>query len=123
MPYKDKDKKKAYNKAYQEANADKIKIQRKGYYEANKAEINAKHRAYHEANRDKVNTQKKAYYEDNRHERKIYRDNNVIAIRFSAVRCRAHKFNRELDISYEFIESLADRQKWRCAVTNIKFDT
>ena len=59
MAYRDKEK--ARQKAYYEANKDKVKAQKKAYREANKDKI----KAYREANKDKVKAQKKAYYEAN----------------------------------------------------------
>ena len=59
MAYRDKEK--ARQKAYYEANKDKVKAQKKAYREANKDKI----KAYREANKDKVKAQKKVYYEAN----------------------------------------------------------
>ena len=55
MPHKDPERRKAYNKAYREANKDKLKAQRKAHYEANVDKEKACHRAYYEANKDRYN--------------------------------------------------------------------
>ena len=72
MAYKDLEKKKATQKAYNEANKDKIKAYNEAYYEASKEKRKAhyeankdKIKAYNEANKDKIKAQKKAYYEAN----------------------------------------------------------
>ena len=61
---------KAYNKAYREANREELKAYQKSRYEANREEIRAKNKAYHEANREKINARQKAYYEANREKAK-----------------------------------------------------
>ena len=61
MAYKDLEKKKATQKAYNEANKDKIKAYNEAYYEASKE----KRKAHYEANKDKIKAQKKVYYEAN----------------------------------------------------------
>ena len=94
MPYRDKEKKKAYNKDYCEANKEKLKA----YYEVNKEKIKATKKAWFEANKEKikayreVNKEKskatkkawdeankekvKAYNEDNKEKRKAYYEVN-----------------------------------------------
>ena len=62
MPYKDPEKRKAWDKAYYEANREKRKAWDKAYYEANREKI----KAYREANREKRKAVSKAYYEANR---------------------------------------------------------
>ena len=68
-----KEKRKAYNKAYYEANKEKIKAYNKAYYEANKEDNKEDNRerarAYHEANKEKV----KAYKETNKEKIKVTR--------------------------------------------------
>ena len=89
MPYKDPEKakacRKAYQKAYREANKEKIKAyyqanqeriltHKKAYREANKEKISlqrkASDRAYREANKEKIRADNKAWYQKNR-EKKI----------------------------------------------------
>ena len=73
MPFKDPEKKKAWNKVYSrsyyEANKDKKKAYSKAYREANKEKILAQAKAYYEANKDEILAKNKvysrAYYEAN----------------------------------------------------------
>ena len=60
MPYS-KEERRAYDKAYKEANKDKIKEQSKAYREANKEKIKEQDRAYREANKEKIKERMKAY--------------------------------------------------------------
>ena len=62
----DKEEKKAYNKAYREANKEKILKQKKAYHEANKEKIAEFQKAYREANKEKIAERKKAYCEANK---------------------------------------------------------
>lgn len=57
MPYKDPEKRKAYKKAYYEANREKAKAQTKAYYQANKERMKAAFRAWKKTNPDKVREQ------------------------------------------------------------------
>jgi len=66
MSLKNKEKLKAYNKAYYEANKDK----RKSYLEANKEKIRERGKAYREANKEKYKLYHKAYREANKEHRK-----------------------------------------------------
>ena len=89
MAYKDPEKRKAYDKAYREANKDKIRAQRKFYREANADKEKARHKAYREANKDKIKAQGKAYREANkdkiRSQRKShwqkYKDKNLARLK------------------------------------------
>ena len=62
MPFKNKEKQKAYQKAYYEANKEK----RKAYLEANKEKTAEQKKAYREANKDQISDYKKAYCEANK---------------------------------------------------------
>ena len=88
MPFKNKEKQKAYSKAYYEANKEKLAKQNKAYREANKEKIVEKNKAYYEANKErmkaycevnkeKIAEQKKAYREANkekaREQKKLYK--------------------------------------------------
>ena len=57
-----KEEKRAYMKAYREANKESLAAKKKAYREANKEKIASKDKAYREANKDK----KKAYREANK---------------------------------------------------------
>jgi len=87
----DKEKRKAYEKAYYEANKEKIAEQKKAYYEANKEKIaerakvyreanKEKRDAYLEANKEKISEQNKAYLEANKEkiaeQKKAYHEAN-----------------------------------------------
>ena len=65
-----KDKAKAKAKAYYEANKKSNKEKRiskaKAYYEANKKKINARNKAWRESNKDKIIAYKKSYYQANK---------------------------------------------------------
>jgi hypothetical protein len=63
-----KEKKRAYHKAWCEANKDKIEAKQKAYRESNKDKI----KAYLKANKDK----RKAYRESNKDKMKAYRESN-----------------------------------------------
>ena len=54
MPYKNKEEKAAYNKAYREANKEKVAAYMKAYYEANKEKRAAQQKAWHQANKEKT---------------------------------------------------------------------
>ena len=80
MPYKDKEKKREYNKAYREANKEAIKA----WYEANKEAKAEYGKAYREANKEAVAKRKKAWYQDNKEAvaeySKTYREDNKEAV-------------------------------------------
>jgi hypothetical protein len=97
MPYKDPEARRAYNKAYQEANKEEISARNKAYYQANKEEITAYRqankeeiaaymKAYNQANKEEILEQKKAYQKankgkvnaKNRRYQESKRDNNYI---------------------------------------------
>ncbi len=61
-------KKKVWGKAYREANKEKIAVKKKAYREANKEEIAVKKKAYYQANKEKMDAFMKAYREANKEE-------------------------------------------------------
>jgi len=65
-----KEKRKAYQKAWYEANKEEIKVSKKDYYQANKEKIKASQKAYCEANKEKEKARKKAYYQANEEKQK-----------------------------------------------------
>ena len=69
----DKEKKKAWNKAYRAANKEKRKAYDRAYYEANKEKISAVHEAYREANKEKKKAWNKAYRAANPEKIKAHR--------------------------------------------------
>jgi hypothetical protein len=78
--YREANKKK--RKAYREANKERIKDQTKAYYEANKEQIREREKAYREANKEQI----KAYKEANKEKSKAYREAN---------KARIKKYNKE----------------------------
>ena len=58
MAYKDKEKQKAWSKAWYEANKDKKKARSKAWNEANKDKKKARDKAWNEANKDKQKSSK-----------------------------------------------------------------
>ena len=81
-----KEKRKAYQKAWYEANKEEIKVSKKDYYQANKEKIKASQKAYCEANKEKQKASKKAWYEANKekiiasqkaYQRKRYKEDPV----------------------------------------------
>ena len=69
---RNKEKAKAYKKAYREANKEKAKAYKKAYCEANKEKIKAHRKAYREANNEKVKARNKDYREANPEKIKAY---------------------------------------------------
>ena len=72
MPFKNKEKQKAYQKAYREANKEKKKAYQKAYYLTNKEKLAKRQKAYREANKEKQKAYYKAYYEANEEKKKAY---------------------------------------------------
>jgi len=81
MPHKCKEVRRAYMKAYYQANREKIEAYREAnkkklavrakawgiaYREANKEKIAVRKKAYHQANKEKIAVKKKAYYQANK---------------------------------------------------------
>ena len=64
---------KANNKAYYEANKEEIKASRKDYYQTNKEEKKAYSKAWYEANKEKRKASSKAWYEANKEKKKAYK--------------------------------------------------
>ena len=63
MPYKTKEEKRAYDKAYREANKEKIaarqKVYNKAHYEANKEDVIARQKAYNQTPAGKLSSYKR----------------------------------------------------------------
>ncbi len=76
----DKNERKAYNKAYYEANKEAILEQKKAYYEASKEAILERNKAHYEANKEAILERNKAHYEVNKEaileQKKAYREAN-----------------------------------------------
>lgn len=67
-----KEKRKAYQKAWYEANKEKRKVSQNAWYEANKEKKKAYSKAWYEANKEKRKASKKAWYEANKENVKAY---------------------------------------------------
>ena len=80
MPFKCKEERLAYAKAYYKANKEKRLAYQKVYREANKEQLSAQNKAYYETNKEEILAQKKAYQKANREEisakKKVYRQAN-----------------------------------------------
>ena len=70
MPIKDKDKARAYMRAYQVKNAQRLKEQKKEYYIKNRAALLKQKSKYHKENKNKLKDAKNLYYEQNPDKRK-----------------------------------------------------
>jgi hypothetical protein len=72
MTFKNKEKQKAYHKAYYQANKEKLAERDKAYREANKEKLAEQQKAYREANKEKIKELNKAYREANKEKQKAY---------------------------------------------------
>jgi hypothetical protein len=96
MAYKSKEKERAYQKAYRQANAEKLKAYDKAYRQANAEKLKAhwkayqqanaeRIKAYYRANAEKLKAQMKAYYQTNaeriKAQQKAYRQANAERIK------------------------------------------
>lgn len=66
VPHKDPDARRAYAKAWREANREKLREQGKAYYEANRERHLEQGRAWHHANRDQALASSRAWHAANR---------------------------------------------------------
>ena len=75
-----KEKIKAYNKAYYQENKEKIKAYNKTHYQEHKEEKKARQKAYYQENKEEIKAQEKAYRQENKEEikarQKAYRQKN-----------------------------------------------
>ena len=68
-----KEKRKAYQKAWYEANKEEIKVSKKAYYQANEEKQKASKKAWYEANKEKIIASQKAYQRKRYKEDPVYR--------------------------------------------------
>ena len=68
MSFKCVEKRRAYDKAYKEANKEELAAYKKAWYQANKEKIAAKHKAYYEANKKEITDYKRSYQKANKEE-------------------------------------------------------
>jgi hypothetical protein len=71
-----KERKKAYNKTYHQANKDKIKALNKAWRDSNRDKIKALKKAWRDSNKDKKKDLNKAWRDSNRDKIKAYNDSN-----------------------------------------------
>ena len=119
-----KKKKKAYQKAYREANKDKVKAYDKSYREANKEKAKVYMKSYREVNKEKIKNRKKSYRDDNKEKElayyKAYRKANPEKVKECRRRYRAlklgayHENYRDIDIF--------ERDGWICGVCGTKIN-
>jgi len=88
MPYKDKEKKKKYQKEYRETNKDKISEQEKQYRLKNKEKIKEQRKRHYAQNKEKLREKAKQYRINNPEKAKQYRENNSKKIKEKAERQR-----------------------------------
>lgn len=72
MPYKDREKRLAYNHAYSAAHQEEIRACKRAYYEVHQEEIRACKRAYREVHLEERRACERAYNETHREERNAY---------------------------------------------------
>ena len=107
MPYKNKEERRAYNKAYREANKEEIAAQRKAYREANREAVLARQKAHYEANKEKIAARQKAHREANKEkiaaQQKAY--NQTPAGKLSSYKRGAKQRGHEFRLTREQFES------------------
>ena len=79
------------NKTYRETHKEEISVRNKAYNEAHKEEIKAYCEVWYKANKEKINAQCKAYNETHKEERKAYREANRDKANARSVKRRALK--------------------------------
>ena len=98
MPYKDKEKRKAYHKAYRDSHKEErrayehshreqTKARSKAYYDAHREEQKAYSRAYRAFHKDKVTAANRAYHIAHREERNAYSRKRGIEKKRSYIWC------------------------------------
>ena len=113
-----KEKINARDKAYYEANKEKISAQKKAYYKANKEKINARDKAWKEANKEKVSARNKAWYEANKEKinarKKAYFKANKEKI-------NAYNLKVKYNITLKERDLMLKKQNNKCKICNTKF--
>lgn len=97
MPYKNKEKEKAYQKRYRQKNKEKLKVRRRQYCQENKEQINAYAKQYWKENKERLNANKRRCWKEkneqrNARQRQYYQENKE-QIRIHDKRC--YRGNRE----------------------------
>lgn len=114
MPYKDKEEKRAYMKAYHQKNKEKMRAAKKIYYQKHKEEISA----YNTINKEEKSAYNKAYHVANRERiltcKKVYGARNKDKIR---IKHRCYQ-NNKLKTDIQFKLRLSLRNRLRAAIRN-----
>ena len=110
----DSTKRKAYSKAYREANREKAKAYAKAYREANPEKIKASSRAYKKANPEKIKASSRAYREANKEKIKAYKKANKEQAENCALK---YKYN----ITLKERNLMLKKQKKKCKICNVTF--
>ena len=96
---------KAYKRAYREANKEKILAGSKAFREANKEKISAGMKAYREANKEKISAGMKAYREANKKKILAYNKSIVENLPDFYLRCELRKKHSIRHVPVELIEA------------------
>ena len=108
-----KEERKAYDKAYREANKEERKAYNKAYREANKEEQKAYDKAYREANKEERKASSKAYYEANKEAHKAYNEAHKEQQKDAALR-------RKYNITLADYKCMVKAQGGRCKICGKK---
>ena len=136
----------AYNKAYREANKEKIAAQRKAYYEANKEQISEKEKEYRKENLERIRAREREYNKRNRKEKsernKKWREENaeyrseynkkhwsevVKPLLESDVKkfigSKIKKIKKRSGLTIDDVMQVYEKQNGKCALTRISMTT
>ena len=117
-----KAKKKAADKAYNEANKEKVFARKKAYREANKEKIAARKKAYYEANKDKKAAYDRAYREINKErlsaQRAAYAVTHKDVIRERDKEYKKEYLNRDYVKTRNRVRDVKNRLRRRLGIAN-----
>ena len=113
-----KEKIKARDKAWREANKEKKTANNKAYYIANKKKISAWHKAYYEANKEKIKAYNKSYYEANKEKIKPKYKAYYEA---NKEKRKAYELKFNYNITLKKRDLMLKKQNNKCKICNTKF--